>query len=459
MNNQQLSNSYDVFESTYGRSGSLFIIIALFILLLSITRGLIVISMGGLVEASSIYNLVFLILLIFTVYCFFDQQRMRYPSTLRLFLYLNLLFYISWFLPELLATRDLKFFLICSVIPFVMFGFMKIPSIYLRRVFFFILFLVAVTTMIDFIMSNIPRFELRDYREQLRLMINPDQQAPTRVGYLLRSVGISGSEHETSCLLAMLIAYVLALRERYISRTMRVILVYLGLLAILFTLSTSNTIVAAAAIVLIVFYYFRRKKYFNTILVSLPFIVFFFYLNLTPDNLTKASDINVVDAVYMKIDPRTADWTALLTLRTDDNRLTQDGTLVCYYWQDGCSYIFNEFGGLIIGHEGATQMGEYGRITEIGLLRMMWETGFTSFLCFLLVIFFPALLYFTSDKFTRRAMFPYFCAVATGLATLIHYGALFRTTNIFIFYAFYGACIRQYLISKAFKRKFTDQLI
>ena len=104
-------------------------------------------------------------------------------------------------------------------------------------------------------------------------------------------------------------------------------------------------------------------------------------------------------------------------------------------------------------------MGEYGRITEIGLLRMMWETGFTSFLCFLLVIFFPALLYFTSDNFTRRAMFPYFCAVVTGLATLIHYGALFRTTNIFIFYAFYGACIRQYLISKAFKRKFTDQFI
>jgi hypothetical protein len=459
MNNQQLSNSYDVFESTYGRSGSLFILIASALLVLSMSRGLFVIAMGGLVESSIIYNLVFLILLIFTVYCFFDQQRMRYPSTLRLFLYLNLLFYISWFLPELVATRDLKFFLICSVIPFVIFGFMKIPSIYLRRVFFFILFLVAVTTVIDFIISNIPRFELRDYREQLRLMINPSQIAPTRVGYLLRSVGISGSEHETSCLLAMLVTFVLALRERYISRTMRVILVYLGLLAILFTLSTSNSIVAAVAIVLIVFYYFRRKKYFNTILVSLPFIAFFFYLSLTPDNLTKASDINVVDAVYMKIDPRTADWTALLTLRTDDNRLTQDGTLVCYYWQDGCSYIFNEFGGLIIGHEGATQMGEYGRITEIGLLRMMWETGFTSFLCFLLVIFFPALLYFTSDKFTRRAMFPYFCAVATGLATLIHYGALFRTTNIFIFYAFYGACIRQYLISKAFKRKFTDQLI
>ena len=123
MNNNQLSEAYDQFENNYGRSGSLFIIIASSMLILSITRGLIVLLFGGAIESADIYNLIFLVLLIYNIYCFFDQQRMRYPSNLRLLLYLNLIFYVAWFLPEILATRDLKFFLVCSVIPFTMFAF------------------------------------------------------------------------------------------------------------------------------------------------------------------------------------------------------------------------------------------------------------------------------------------------------------------------------------------------
>ncbi len=453
MNNNQLSEAYDQFENNYGRSGSLFIIIASSMLILSITRGLIVLLFGGAIESADIYNLIFLVLLIYNIYCFFDQQRMRYPSNLRLLLYLNLIFYVAWFLPEILATRDLKFFLVCSVIPFTMFAFFKIPKVYVHKLLMFLLFLVAATTIIDFVISNIPRLELREYREQLRLMINPSQIAPTRVGFLLRSVGITGSEHETSCLLAMLLTFVLALRERYISKTKKTVLVYMGLIALLFTLSITNSIVVAVSIMLIAIHGYKRKKYFNTFLLLVPATVFIFYLSLTPEDINKQSDLNVVDAVYMKLNPATADWSVMFTTSFDDSRLAQDGTLVCFYWQQGCSYLFNEFGGLLIGHEGATQMGEFGRITEIGLIRMMWETGLTSFLCFLIVISFPILIYIKSDQFTRKSLFPYFCAIATGLATLIHYGALFRTTNIFLFYAIYGAFIRQYIVSMAFKNK------
>ena len=147
----------------------------------------------------------------------------------------------------------------------------------------------------------------------------------------------------------------------------------------------------------------------------------------------------------------------MLTMETDSSRLEQDGTLVCYHWQKRCSPFFNELAGLVIGHEGATKMGEFGRITEIGLIRMAWETGLTTILSFFLVLIFPIMLYFSSDAFTKREMFPYFCAITTGILTLLHYGALFRTTNIFIFYALYGACIRQYILSTNFKNKFIDK--
>tara|TARA_Y100000590_G_scaffold365998_1_gene425128 strand:+ start:171 stop:1565 length:1395 start_codon:yes stop_codon:yes gene_type:complete len=462
MSYKKLLTGFEAYENTHLRGSGGFIIIASLILTLSIARGLIVIFFGGAFESVDIYNLVFLVCLIYTIYCFFDQQRLQYPQVLRLFLYLNLIFYTVWFLPEILATQDIKFFLVCSTIPFAMFGFMKIPSKYFIRLLIFFLFLLSFTTIIDFVMSNIPSLQLRDYREELRLMINPDQKAPTRVGILLRTVGITGSEHETSCLLAMLVAFVLALEEKHISKKTRSIAFYLGLIAIGVTLSTANTVVALVSIVLITFYYFRRKRYFQTILVVIPAIIFIFYLSLSfqkiNGNVNLVEDLNFIDAIWVKISPTTGNWGTLLTTNIDDSRMGQEATLVCYYWQKGCSYIFNEFGGLIIGHQNSTKMAEFGRITEIGLLRMMWETGLTSFLCFLLVLFFPIILYFNSDTFTRKSMFPYFCALTTGIFTLLHYGAIFRTTNIFLFYALYGACIRQYIISINFKQKFVNKV-
>jgi len=463
MNYQKSLTPFDAYENSHMRSSGGFLIIASLILVLSVTRGLIVIFFGGALESADIYNLVFLACLIYTVYCFFAQQRLKYPQTLRLFLYLNLMFYIVWFLPEILATQDIKFFLICSVIPFAMFGFMMIPSKYMRRLLIFLIFLISLSVIIDFAMSNIPVLQLRDYREQLRLMINPSQIAPTRVGILLRSVGITGVEHETSSLLAMLLAFIFTLKEKYISKKTRIIVFYFGLVAILCTLSTSNIMISLASIALITLYYLRRKKYFQPFLVGLPMVILIFYFTFSIQKIdgqvNNVQDLNIIDAVWVKISPATGDWGTLLTTSTVDSRLAQDGTLVCYYWQKNCSYIFNEFGSLLIGHEGATQMGEFGRITEIGLLRMMWETGLTSFLCFLLMLFFPVLLYFNSDEFTRKAMFPYFCAITTGIFTLLHYGTLFRTSNIFLFYALYGSCIRQYIISLNFKRKFADKLI
>ena len=461
MNYQKSLSAFDSYENRHMRGSGGFIIIASLILILSILRGLIVIFFDGALDSTLIYNIVFSACLVFTIYCFFDQQRLKYPQTLRLFLYLNLMFYALWFVPEILATQDLKFFLVCAVIPFTMFGFMKIPSKYFRRLLIFFLFVLSVTTIIDFVISNIPSLHLRDYREQLRVMINPTQIAPTRVGVLLRSVGLTGSEHETSCLLAMLLAFVLALKEKYISKKMRLITFYLGLIAIFCTLSTSNTVVSMVSIILITFYYFRKKQYFQPLLIAAPMVIIIFYFSLSlqkvDGQVNLIDDLNIIDALWLKISPTTGDWGTILTLSVDDSRPAEAGTLVCYYWQDNCSYIFNEFGSLLIGHEGATQMGEFGRITEIGLLRMMWETGLTSFLCFLLMLLFPLLLYFNSDNFTRISMFPYFCAITTGIFTLLHYGALFRTSNIFLFYALYGACIRQYIISLNFKRKFIDK--
>ena len=459
MNAKDVTDSYKIFETTHGRSGALFIVIALGLLILSVTRGLFVIGLGGLVETSMIYNVIFLILMLFTLYCCFDQQRLRYPPKLKLCLYLNLLFFICWLLPDLIATRDIKFFLIGAIIPFVSFGFMQIPSLYLRRVLFFILFILAATTIIDFVMSNLPKLQLREYREQLRLMINPSQLAPTRVGIFLRSVGITGTEHETSCLLVMLITYVLALRDEYISRPSRIFLIYLSLIALLFTLSITNLIVGFFSMGLISLHYFKRKKYFQTGLLTLPFILFVFNFSLSTENYVKGDDISIAQAVYVKLSPTTGDWSAMLTMDEGGkgSRLEQDGTLVCYGWQKRCSPFFNELAGLVIGHEGATKVGHFGRITEIGLIRMAWETGLTTMLAFFLVLIFPIMLYFSSDAFTKREMFPYFCAITTGIFTLLHYGALFRTTNIFIFYALYGACIRQYILSTNFKNKFIDK--
>ena len=80
MNVKDVNPSYKIYETMHGRSGALFTVIALGLLILSVTRGLFVIGLGGLVETSMIYNVIFLFLILLEkIFCIlFTNKILRF---------------------------------------------------------------------------------------------------------------------------------------------------------------------------------------------------------------------------------------------------------------------------------------------------------------------------------------------------------------------------------------------
>ena len=54
----------------------------------------------------------------------------------------------------------------------------------------------------------------------------------------------------------------------------------------------------------------------------------------------------------------------------------------------------------------------------------------------------------TSFKYTKNRMLPYVAGFYGGLFTLVHYGSILRTSNIVLFYSFFGMSIRMYVLSR-----------
>ena len=175
MSNDYTGNIFDNFEKVNLVAAPLLLLGTLFLLLLNTTRSLFAIGLMttiGLSDAQLVYFFSSILVMLLSLYGLYSQHHLIIPNNLRKLFYLNLLIYISWVIPELIAGRsNVTHFISLGLLPFSIFIFMLVPSYLFKRLILLILLIASMVTIYDFILANNPL--TNTYRENIRLFIDP----------------------------------------------------------------------------------------------------------------------------------------------------------------------------------------------------------------------------------------------------------------------------------------------
>ena len=88
-----------------------------------------------------------------------------------------------------------------------------------------------------------------------------------------------------------------------------------------------------------------------------------------------------------------------------------------------------------IGH-GYSFNSEY-IISEVAFIKSLHQFGLATSLILFTLLFYPIWFYFRNPRILLTSI-PYLAPIVFGFISLLHYGSLFKITNIAIFYLFYA---------------------
>ena len=111
----------------------------------------------------------------------------------------------------------------------------------------------------------------------------------------------------------------------------------------------------------------------------------------------------------------------------------------------GDNTFFEAVTSMIIGYDRVSRISQIGTISESALIVLLYEMGLFTFALYFLFLLFPIYIFYKSSKILKYLMWPYLITYFSGLTTLVHYGSLFRSTSIFMFFLFYGRIFQIYL--------------
>ena len=111
----------------------------------------------------------------------------------------------------------------------------------------------------------------------------------------------------------------------------------------------------------------------------------------------------------------------------------------------GSNSILEKSISIIIGHEHLSGFSDMGRLTEFAIFTMLMNFGLFPMIPLISLLCYPIYIFLISKKEIKREMWIPIVTVCTGLLTLWHYGSLFRSTSVFLFFAIYSMVIKKYL--------------
>jgi hypothetical protein len=341
------------------------------------------------------------------------------PKQLRLLLLANLILTVIWWIPVVILNpeRNLIISLVYTgILPFAIFGFVRIPERRLTIALAVLTLLLAGTVTWDFVELNtllVPGgYDLTVARQ---MILRPETfVALGRTGYLLRPVGILGGDrpHDTGNLLAILSAYWTArLFQDNASKIAISMMATLGISALLMTQSASN--IAAFFVGLLFIIYAHRGQLLKV---------------MAPAALT-AGALLFVFAHFLGVHAGMLwQWS---------QRVAPSGA-----WGDmtalGITDPVMDLLTVFTGHGSSLGISKVGDVTELGFVKMLMDSGLISFLVFVILLTYPVLKYISLKNPDKRHLIPYVAPVIVGFISLWHYGSVLRTTNIFVFFALYA---------------------
>lgn len=328
--------------------------------------------------------------------------------TLRNSLLINLILGL-WFLTGefLLGGKFDASYAYLFLLPYIVFIFFRVPVSGLHIAFNVIAIVISFSVISNFIISmNAGGLEyLLDYNTKLY----PDSfKAMSRSGEYLRVGGYIGNYHDAANILGMLSAYyfVKFLIDREITKLMMAIIV---VVAMAFTQSTANIILAIATCLIFALYVVIRKGNFSVVILFLAVVFLIaFVVMLVPETLVFTGRV---------VNP---DFKGMAT------SLSVNMLFAPYFWV-GHGYAFNS---------------EFVD-TEVALLKAILQLGLAQAAILYWILIYPIYI-FVKNKSHSLTPLPYLAAIFFGFFSLLHYGSLFRSTNIVLFYAMYTLALSVY---------------
>jgi hypothetical protein len=243
-----------------------------------------------------------------------------------------------------------------------------------------------------------------DYLIDYNLKLRPDVfQALSRTGEYFRAGGYTGSYHDSANILGMLGSYYLI--NGLVGRKLLGIAIGVLVISIMtLTQSTANIVLALINCSLFTIYIvFRERSTFH----------FCLFMALASVLLFGSYYIPELNIFTRRLGPG-ADYEGMLAALSVD-------------------MLFSPF--LWIGHGYAVESAYIK--TEVALLKGFLELGVVHALLLNAILTYPLYL-FMRNKSRDLFALPYLAAVVFGFISLVHYGSLFRSTNIAVFYAMYA---------------------
>ena len=427
---------------------------SLFVLLLSVARGLVPLLTRDGSFALPTYYFSFLLGLLLASYgfykaCFSNENIIT--KKIKYLLVLNLIFTLYHILPLLILLSSMK--IILSMVnllwfPFAVYAFIKIPEKKLIFVFKVITLIVAGFVIYDFISINtmiIPNgIESTNARYKL---LRPDYVLFSYSGMYGRPNGILGEgylPHDSANLLALFSVFWLSLSFRTVKGHFIIIfLSIISIIALLLTQSASNIIAGVVGLFIVLFTYknkiFTLKNLFIIILLPMPL-----YLWLLDKYVYY---FKFLSAWFARVDPSyNAMWKAMFYFGS----LGDSGRGYSAIKHTSSS-VLADIISFLFGYSISLKISDVGLWTELAFIKILFEYGFIHAIIIFLLLSMPCILYiFKKHHFNKFDIFPYVITIFVALLTLWHYGSILRTTNIFVFLAVYGQFIRVYVNSKAY---------
>jgi hypothetical protein len=379
-------------------------------IILASARGWIVLNLG--IAAATVYHATAGLLLILTIYGFV-KSRGRGNSDLawlKVLMGLNLLLGIINIAGDLALGLpfDLGGFYL-YLAPYIVYLFLGVPARYLNLAVTVITLAISYSVCDNFYETSRGQegfLNVYKYNQILR----PDTfEALSHTGTIYRASGYTGSYHDSAEILGMAAAFFF-LRFIIRGKIIDLGLSAVAMISMTMTQSAANIVVAIATIAIFTGYSLLTARKWKTIVCIMLAMVFIGCV------YARFGDVM---SIFTKRVGSGGDWSGMV------NGLDP-------------STLFQSIPFFFLGHATAFSSGIID--VESTFMKTLYQLGILHTIIIFWMMLYPLQRFFKVRSFCPEAL-PSAAAVLFGFMSLIHYGSVFRETNIFLFFTFYAICL------------------
>jgi len=393
-----------IVRNKIGRIGSIASFIVIMIFVSTSLRGWFVLNLN--LPPEIVYSISSLSLILLALYGFYCKYRFKgfYLTRLKNLLIINAIFGIYYSIVNLFLGGQIDVaILYLYLIPYVIFLFMLIPEKKLQSAFYLIFFGIAFSVFDNFIISlngENGLLYLESYNQKLRPIIF---QAMSRTGTYYRVGGYTGSYHDSANILGIFCAYFFT--KFIVQRGLvEIIISTIGFSALALTQSAANIVICLfTCFVFGIYIGSKGPKLIAGLTYIVAGIAFFGVAVIFPETLI----------FIERVGPQ-GDWTGM------NYALGIDLLFAPSFW---------------VGFGRVLEDINYS--TEVAFLREILEKGLIPACLLFFIMIFPLYAFIKKNPKSMQSI-PYLAAIIYGFLSLLHYGSIFRVTNIAIFYSMYA---------------------